>query len=134
MKLSKCCLARISVGAMYATWRFPNCSLLASPSGGREVATAYAVVAATAVLPLPTSPSRSLGIGEREGEARSEGLNVFLVCDHYITRGNTNLCAFPGFGRLNIKYFLKSKTLASTLCVLGFLGGVNPLKSSLEYR
>src|SRR3990167_1324548 len=37
--------------------------VLLIPSGGREVATAYAVVAATAVLPLPTSPSRRRDIG-----------------------------------------------------------------------
>src|SRR3989338_22435 len=74
-----------------------------------------------------------LGISEWEGEARGKGLNMFLVCDYYITRRHTNLCAFSRFGRLNIKYFLKSKTLASTLCVLGFLGGVNPLQSRLEY-
>src|SRR3989344_4500423 len=55
---SKCCSARISVGTMYATWRFPK-----SFPSGLELITAKAAPAATAVFPLPTSPSRSRDIG-----------------------------------------------------------------------
>ena len=54
----KCCFARISVGTMYATCSRPN----AWPFG-RLVTTAYAVAAATAVFPEPTSPSKRRYIG-----------------------------------------------------------------------
>ena len=58
MKDWKCCCAKISVGAMYATCNVPLCRF-----GGREFTTAWAEVAATSVLPLPTSPSSNLAIG-----------------------------------------------------------------------
>src|SRR3989338_1953195 len=58
MKDSKCCSAKISVGAMYATCKLPNFLL-----GGAVVTAAKLTVAATAVLPEPTSPSRSRDIG-----------------------------------------------------------------------
>ncbi len=58
VKVAKCCFASISVGHMYPIWRFPK-----SWPCGREVTTAYAAAAATAVFPLPTSPSSKRCMG-----------------------------------------------------------------------
>ncbi len=66
--MEKCCLARISVGHMYATWRWPlpivSFDVLFSlVFFALEVMIAYAVAPATAVLPEPTSPSSRRDIG-----------------------------------------------------------------------
>ena len=56
MNDSKCCEAKISVGAIYATCNLSNFSSLL-------FTVMYEAVAATAVLPDPTSPSRRRDIG-----------------------------------------------------------------------